>query len=175
MAVMKWNPLRELEEMSDRLDEIMARPRAGMLDDRAMEGRTLADWIPTVDASETDTEYTIHAELPGVEKKDVKVTVENGVLSVEGERRHEQAERGRTHHRVERTYGRFVRRFALPAEADERRVRAEYANGMLRLSCPKSERPKPRRIEVTAPGRSLLAQDGSSKGRRLVSRIVGHA
>lgn len=167
MAVMKWDPLRELEEMSDRLDEVMSRPRAGMFVDRAMEGMILADWIPTVDVSETETDYTIHAELPGVDKKDVTVTVEDGVLSIEGERKHEQVDRGRTHHRVERTYGRFVRRFALPAGADERRARAEYANGILRLSFPKAEMPKPRRIEVTAPERSLVTAKGSSQRRGL--------
>ncbi len=178
MAVTRWDPLRELEEMSGRLEQIMSRQGASRLEDRAMEGMPLADWIPTVDVSETDRGYSIHAELPGVERKDVKVTVENGVLSIEGERRHEQVERGRTHHRVERAYGRFVRSFPLAADANERRARAEYKNGLLHLHVPKTKTALPRRIEVTSPGGSVLIADGSSR-RRLFGgsggwgRVVG--
>ena len=148
MAVVRWDPLRELEQMADRLNRVMSRPEGGTLNGNGKEVMTVADWVPTVDISETEAEYAIQAELPGVKKDAVKVTVENGVLTIQGERRQEQAESGRKHHRIERSYGRFVRSFTLPDTVDEGKVRAEYADGMLHLHLPKSEKAKPKQIDV---------------------------
>jgi HSP20 family protein len=108
----------------------------------------IPDWIPTVDISETEAEYAIHAELPGVKKEAVKVTMENDVLTIQGERRQEQNASGRKHHRIERSYGRFARSFTLPDAVDAGKVKAEYVNGMLHLHLPKSEKAKPKQIEV---------------------------
>jgi HSP20 family protein len=168
MAVMRWDPLSELEDMSEKLDQVMRARRVGTLDDWMMQGMARADWIPTVDVSENETEFTVQAELPGVTRKDLKVTVENGVLTIEGERKHERNDRGQAHHRVERVYGRFVRSFTLPPRADDRRARGEYADGILRLHIPKIEASKPRRIEVMSPGRSIGVADGSSQGDAFV-------
>ena len=148
MAVVRWDPLRELEQMADRLNRVMSRPEGGTLSGNGKEVMTVADWVPSVDISETEAEYAIQAELPGVKKDAVKVTVENGVLTIQGERRQEQAESGRKHHRIERSYGRFVRSFTLPDTVDEGKVRAEYADGMLHLHLPKSEKAKPKQIDV---------------------------
>ena len=148
MAVVRWDPLRELEHMADRLNRVMSRQEGGTLNGNGKEVMTMADWVPTVDISETEAEYAIQAELPGVKKDAVKVTVENGVLTIQGERRQEQAEGGRKHHRIERSYGRFVRSFTLPDTVDEGKVRAEYADGMLHLYLPKAEKAKPKQIDV---------------------------
>ena len=148
MAVVRWDPLRELEQMADRLNRVMSRPEGGTLSGNGKEVMTVADWVPSVDISETEGEYAIQAELPGVKKDAVKVTVENGVLTIQGERRQEQAESGRKHHRIERSYGLFVRSFTLPDTVDEGKVRAEYADGMLHLHLPKSEKAKPKQIDV---------------------------
>jgi HSP20 family protein len=149
MAVVKWDPLRELEEMADRLNRVISRPETGTLSHNGQEAMAVPDWIPTVDISETEAEYAIHAELPGVKKEAVKVTMENGVLTIQGERTQEQTESGRRHHRIERAYGRFVRSFTVPDTVDAGKVRAAYADGMLHLHLPKSEKAKPKQIEVT--------------------------
>jgi HSP20 family protein len=148
MAVVRWDPLRELEQMADRLNRVISRPEGASVSGNGQEAMAVPDWVPIVDISETESEYSIHAELPGVKKDAVKVTVENGVLTIQGERRQEQMEGERRHHRVERMYGRFVRNFTLPDTVDAGKVRAEYADGMLHLHLPKSEKAKPKQIEV---------------------------
>jgi len=145
MTLVRWDPFRELESMSDRLNRVFARPT---LSTSGREALTVADWMPTVDISETDSEYLIKAELPEVKKEDVKVTVENGVLTLQGERRQEKEEKGKKYHRVERSYGSFVRSFTLPESVDESAVKAEYKDGMLNLHLPKTEKVKPKSIDV---------------------------
>lgn len=144
-ALMRWDPFRELEDMSDRLNRMIARPAVRT---NGKETLTVADWSPTVDISETDGEYLIKAELPEVKKDDVKVTLEDGILTIQGERRREKDEKTTKYHRVERSYGSFVRSFSLPDQVDENGVKAEYKDGMLNLRIPKSEKAKPRAIEV---------------------------
>lgn len=144
-TLMRWDPFRELEDMSDRLNRMFARPAVRT---NGKETLTVADWSPTVDISETDGEYLIKAELPEVKKDDVKVTLEDGILTIQGERRREKDEKTTKYHRVERSYGSFVRSFSLPDQVDENGVKAEYKDGMLNLRIPKSEKAKPRAIEV---------------------------
>ena len=145
MTLVRWDPFRELEDMSERLNRVFSRPS---LRTSGKENLTVADWMPTVDISETEGEYLIKAELPEVRKEDVKVTVENGVLTLQGERRQEKEEKGKRFHRVERSYGSFVRRFTLPESVDESSVKAEYKDGVLNLHLPKSEKVKPKAIDV---------------------------
>jgi len=146
MTLVRWDPFRELEEMSDRLNRMFSRPSIGTKNGK--EALTVADWTPTVDISETDGEYLIKAELPEVKKEDVKVTLEDGVLTLTGERRQEKEEKNTKYHRVERSYGSFVRSFSLPELVDETNVKAEYKDGVLSLHLPKSEKAKPRAIDV---------------------------
>lgn len=145
MSLVRWDPFRELEDMSERLNRMFARPA---LRHTGKETLTVADWMPVVDISENDGEYLIKAELPEVKKEDVKVTVEDGVLSIQGERRQEKEEKGKKYHRVERSYGSFVRSFTLPESVDETAVKAEYKDGVLNLHLPKSEKVKPKAIDV---------------------------
>ena len=144
-ALMRWDPFRELEEMSDRLNRIVARPATKT---NGKEALTVADWMPTVDISETAGEYVIQAELPEVKKDDVKVTLEEGVLTIQGQRRQEKDEKTTKYHRIERSYGTFVRSFSLPDQVNESGVKAEFKDGVLNLHIPKSEKTKPRAIEV---------------------------
>ena len=146
MTLVRWDPFRELEEMSDRLNRMFSRPSIGGKNGK--EALTVADWTPTVDISESNGEYLIKAELPEVKKEDVKVTLEEGVLTLTGERRQEKEEKNTKYHRVERSYGSFVRSFSLPELVDETKVKAEYKDGVLSLHLPKSEKAKPRAIEV---------------------------
>ncbi|MBX3303287.1 MAG: Hsp20/alpha crystallin family protein [Nitrospira sp.] len=146
MALVRWDPFRELEEVSDRLNRMFARPVT-----RATNGKEtmiVADWTPSVDISETESEYQIKAEIPDVKKEDVKVTLEDGVLTIQGERKYEKEEKGKKYHRIERSYGSFVRTFSLPDVIDDDKVQAEFKDGVLNLHLPKSEKAKPKAIEV---------------------------
>lgn len=146
MNLVRWDPLRELEDMSERLNRMFARPTSTRQNGK--EALTVADWIPQVDISEADQEYVITAELPGLRKEDVKITLEDGVLTVQGERKHEKEEKGTRYHRVERSYGSFVRSFTLPDVIEETNVAAEFKDGVLSIRLPKSEKAKPKAIEV---------------------------
>lgn len=146
MALVRWDPFRELEEVSDRLNRMFARPATRTTNGK--ETMIVADWVPSVDISETEAEYQIKAEIPDVKKEDVKVTVEDGVLTIQGDRKHEKEEKGKKYHRIERSYGSFVRTFSLPDVIDEDKVKAEFKDGVLNLSLPKSEKAKPKAIDV---------------------------
>lgn len=112
------------------------------------ENITVPDWAPLVDIVEDDREYLIKAELPEVQKEDVKVTVEGGTLTISGERKESREDKGRKFHRVERYYGRFERSFTVPDDADQSKVSAEFKDGMLRVHLAKSEKARPKQIEV---------------------------
>jgi HSP20 family protein len=112
-----WDPFRELEDMQHRLSSVLGR-QTHRRPDGDKESITVAEWAPVVDIIEDETEYLIKAELPEVKKEEIKVTVENGVLGLSGERKLEKEEKDRKHHRIERAYGSFGRSFALPEDAD---------------------------------------------------------
>ena len=109
---------------------------------------TVADWSPEVDISEDDRGYLLKADLPEMKKDDVRVTVEDGVLSVSGERRGEKEDPKRKFHRVERSFGNFRRSFTLPEDADSTKVTAEFRDGVLKVHLPTTARPKSKAIEV---------------------------
>lgn len=141
-----WNPFKEFDDMEKRLSTYLGRPAL-----RAEEGKeamTVADWSPRVDITEDDKEYVIKADLPEVKKEDIKLTVQDNVMSISGERKYEKEEKGKKYHRVERLYGSFMRSFTLPDDADGSKVRAEYKDGVLNAHLPKSEKAKPKSIEV---------------------------
>ena len=147
MNLVKWDPFREMEDVVDRFNRILSS-RSTLPGDAGKEIMTTADWAPVVDISETNDEYLIKAELPGIEKKDIKVTINEGVLTMHGERKQEKEEKGKRFHRIERSYGSFVRTFSIPDDVDETRVKAEHKDGMMYLHMPKSEKAKPKSIEV---------------------------
>jgi HSP20 family protein len=142
-----WDPFRELEEMQKRWASLFDRQM--LLPDGGKEEQfSLTEWTPAVDIAEDDKEYTIKAELPGINKEDVKVTVENGVLSISGERKSEKEEKDKKYHRIERTYGSFVRTFTLPEGTAGDKMNAEFKDGVLKLHLPKDEKAKPKTVEV---------------------------
>ena len=142
MALVKWDPWREIDDMFDRYT------RAGLARGGSQQIARAGDWAPRVDIVETDTAFVIKAEAPEVKKEDVKVTVDNGVLTVAGERKQEKEEKGKTFHRIERQYGSFTRSFTLPDNVDEANIKATFKDGMLSLEIPKTEAVKPKAIEV---------------------------
>ncbi len=134
MALLTWKPMRELEH-------VMARQLRSMGLSRGQTAELFADgeWIPSVDIAENDQAYVIQVELPGVRKQDVKVCVDNGVLQVSGERSREQESRGWRYHRLERSTGRYLRSFTLPARVDPAQLHAHFADGLLEISLPKGD------------------------------------
>jgi len=147
MNLVKWDPLVELADVSKHLDRIFRRfPTRADSDEEAL---TLADWTPTVDITETDAAYLIKGEIPGVDKADVKVTIENGMITMRGERKQEKEEKGKKYHRIERSYGSFMRSFRVPDDVDEAEVKAEFKDGMINVTLPKSGKAKAKLINVS--------------------------
>ncbi len=109
---------------------------------------TVAARTPSVDITEDEKEYLVKADLPEVKKEDVKITVENGVLTITGERKFEKEEKDKKYHRVERSHGNFLRSFTLPDGADASKVNAEFKDGVLKVHLPKSDKAKPKAVEV---------------------------
>lgn len=145
--ITRWNPVSEFEDMMNRYNRMFGLTRAN----GEREGKDLfsrSDWAPAVDIKETGEAFTIEAELPGMKKEDVKVTVDDGVLSIQGERKHEEETEDKKHHRIERVYGSFLRRFTLPENVDENSIKASFEDGVLTLNLKKAEPKEPRAIEV---------------------------
>ncbi len=141
----RWNPLNEFEDLINRYNKALGHSRA---DEGNKDLFRRSDWAPVVDIKETEKAYTIEAELPGMDKKDVKVTVQDGVLSITGERKHEEETKDKKLHRVERYYGSFLRRFTLPDNIDSENVNASFKDGLLTLSLNKVEPKEPKAIEI---------------------------
>jgi HSP20 family protein len=123
----------------------LAPARAG---NGGRESMTVTEWAPSVDIIEDSKEWLVKADLPEVKKEDVKVTVENGVLSITGERKIEKEEKDKKYHRIERSYGSFFRSFSLPDGADGSKVSADFKDGVLKVHLPKSEKAAPKSVEV---------------------------
>jgi HSP20 family protein len=143
MNLIRWDPFRELGGLHTRLNRLLGETPA-RFDDEGL----LTTWAPPVDIQETEQEYVVKADLPDTKKDDVKVELNNGVLTVKGERKQEKEEKGKQFHRIERAYGEFVRRFVLPTEVDGTKVVADFKDGVLTVHLPKTAAVKPQAIEV---------------------------
>lgn len=145
MTLVNWKPFREFDDVFERYSQLFNRslPVAGK-----GESADVVQWRPAANISETDKEYLIKAELPEVDKKDVEVTVHDGVITIRGERRFERTDDTEKQHRVESFYGTFARSFSLPADADESKIIAESKDGVLKVRIPKTQVLKPRPIEI---------------------------
>ena len=143
----RWNPVTELEDLLDRYTRQFGVTRSnGERESKDLFRRS--DWAPSVDIKETPEAFLIEAELPGLNKEDVKVTVHDGVLSIQGERRKNEESSDEKHHRVERFYGSFLRRFTLPDNVSDDAIQASFKDGVLHLTLTKSEPAQPKAIEV---------------------------
>jgi HSP20 family protein len=143
----RWSPFKEIEEMEKRLSNLLGRSPATSSGDKK-EAITVTEWSPLVDISEDEKEYLIKAEIPEMKKEDIKLNVHEDVLTITGERKYEKEEKTKKYHRVERSYGSFMRSFTLPEDADGSKIAAEYKDGLLKVHLPKSEKAKPKAIEV---------------------------
>jgi HSP20 family protein len=137
-----WNPLNDLLRFEGGLSRWFD-------DDLFASGPAQSSgWLPRVDVKETDKEYVLSVELPGVSPKDVSIEVKDGVLTISGEKKLEKEEKKDRYHRVERCYGSFSRSFSLSQEVDETKIDAAHKDGVLVLTLPKKEEVKPRKIEI---------------------------
>ncbi|HWP41686.1 MAG TPA: Hsp20/alpha crystallin family protein [Blastocatellia bacterium] len=131
--LMTADPFRSLQQRINRLFEETFGPMAFP----GQESLSIAAWSPRCDIFESDNEIVIKAELPGVKKEDVKVNIENNMLTIQGERKFEEETKQENYHRIERSYGQFMRSFMLPAYVDAGKVSAEFKDGLLRVTLPK--------------------------------------
>src|SRR5207248_4807992 len=140
MSVTHTDPLSNMRMFEDAFSRLLSEPRTGR------------PWSPPVDIFETENELVLKADLPDVELKDIEVRVENQTLTIRGERKFEQDQNANGYHRIERSYGSFVRSFAVPSTVDTEKVNAVYKNGVLSISLPKKEAAKPRQVKVEVQG-----------------------
>jgi len=145
MSLVRWEPFGTFDDIFNRMPALLGRwPRT------SLEGTARMDWSPTVDISETAQEYLLRAELPAVQKEDVRVTFDDGMITIAGERKQQQEHKDEKFHRVESFYGSFSRSFTLPDAIDEAGIRAETKDGVLTVHVPKSkvEAKKPTQIKI---------------------------
>lgn len=139
MTLVKYNPYRSLGNLADTVDRFFGN----------YDSVHSNDWIPAVDITETENEFRFVAEVPGLSKKDIKLSLENNVLMISGEKKNEIKQEGREYHRVERSYGKFERSFRLPRDVKSEQINAKYDNGLLTVTVPKAEEAKPREISIS--------------------------
>ncbi|MBX3703908.1 MAG: Hsp20/alpha crystallin family protein [Steroidobacteraceae bacterium] len=148
MTLIRWEPFRELDDLFARYSPFFGRVPGGRMPAAAGDQSEAAVWTPAANISETENEYLIKAELPEVRKEDVKVTVDEGVITISGERRHELEHKDEKVHRIESFYGNFTRSFRLPENADVAGIEAESRNGILKVRVPKTPAARARTVEV---------------------------
>lgn len=145
----RWDPFQELQTWSDRMNRLLGQ-----------EGRTAArrdeenfvagSWVPPVDIVEGKDKIELKVELPGFKEDQVQLTVEDGLLTIRGERKFESEDKEENYHRIERSYGTFVRSFTLPRTVDQNRIQANFADGILAIEMSKREETKPKQIPIKA-------------------------
>jgi HSP20 family protein len=149
MSITRYDPFRDLRALQDEVNRLFS---SGVSRGFGDEGIARGAWAPNVDIYENKDQIVLEAELPGMNREDFELTVENNVLTLRGERRFEKRDEGDNYHRVERAYGQFSRSFTLPQTVSAENAAAEYQNGVLRVVLQKREEVKARRIEIAGEG-----------------------
>ncbi|HKZ74272.1 MAG TPA: Hsp20/alpha crystallin family protein [Steroidobacteraceae bacterium] len=148
MSLIRWEPLGAMDDVFAR----MLPATLGRWPRFTLEGNggKVVEWTPSADISETEAEYVIRAELPAVKKEDVKVTFDDGTLTIQGERKQQKEDKSEKYHRIESFYGSFARRFSLPDNVKADAIRCESKDGVLTVHVPKAEptKSKPTQIKV---------------------------
>jgi HSP20 family protein len=139
-----WKPF-EFEKMRKEMDRLWDSFLEGRPGRRAREEET---WVPSLDFSETKTDMVVKAELPGIDPKDIDISLNEGILTIKGEKRQEKEEKEEGYHLVERSYGSFTRSIRLPREVQNEKINASYKNGVLKITLPKSEEAKKKEIKI---------------------------
>jgi HSP20 family protein len=157
MALVRWDPMRELDSLQGDMNRLFDRFFEG---GRAANGTTGRRWIPAMDLVETDDHLVLRGDLPGMTEADVDIEIKDNVLTVSGERRAEHEDRGEGYHRVERAFGSFSRSLALPQGVDAETIEAKFENGVLEVLVPKPKEAKPTRVQI---GKATVEGTGEEK------------
>ena len=146
MSTIKYNPFNELRSLQGEMNRIFNSNFPTRFGDEDMAS---GGWSPSVDIYESEGEIVLEAELPGMKREDFELSIENNVITLKGERSFEKKKEGDNYHRVERAYGSFTRSFSLPRSVSAENTTADFKNGILRVSLPKEEEAKARKIEIS--------------------------
>jgi HSP20 family protein len=146
MTLIRWRPMRQMENIQDEVNRVFDSFFSTPMRRR---GEDMGAWLPDVDIVEDKDRIDVQVDLPGMEKDDIKVSVEDNILTIKGERKSFKEEKDKTYHQVERTYGKFTRSFSLPSTVDGSKIKANYKNGVLKIELPKTEAVKPKEIPVS--------------------------
>jgi HSP20 family protein len=170
MSIVRYDPFRDLRSLQDEVNRLFSTNLSRAFGD---EGIARGAWMPNVDIYENKDQIVLEAELPGMNREDFDLSIENNIITLRGERRFEKKDESDNYHRVERAYGTFTRSFTLPQTVSAEGANAEYKNGVLRVTLPKREEVKARRIEVKgeteeARGRTIeaKAESGGATGEK---------
>ncbi len=139
-----WRPFRELERMRREMDRIWD----SFFERRPVRAEEEAEWLPTLDVSETKDNYVVKAELPGIDPKDIDISLMNDILTIKGEKKQEKEEKEENYHLIERTYGSFTRGIRLPGQVQSDKINASFKNGVLKVTLPKTEEAKKKEIKI---------------------------
>ena len=143
MAITRWDPFREVVALQNRMNSLF-----GNMNNETESALTTANFVPAVDVYEDDKKVVLKLEVPGIDEKDLDVSVENHTLTVKGERKFEKEEKEENFHRIERRYGSFYRAFSLPTTVDTENIAAKYDAGVLKLELTKKPEAQPKQIKV---------------------------
>ena len=146
MALIRWDPFREMSSLQERMNRLMSdfRTRSSWSEEEMAQGA----WVPSVDIYETKESIVLNVELPGVSKEDMSLEVKDNTLTIKGEKKLEKDVKEENYHRMERTYGSFMRMFTLPNTVQQEKVKAKFRDGVLEIMIPKAEEAKPKQIKV---------------------------
>jgi HSP20 family protein len=135
----RWEPFRDLATFRQKFNHLFDSSNETFLADH---------WAPTTDVTETEKAIIVSAELPGMKQEDVSIELENGILNISGERKLDEEKKGRNFHRIERSYGKFMRAISLPPNVDTEKISASFDNGLLEVEIPKNEEARPKKIAL---------------------------
>ncbi len=147
MNIIRWTPFRDLVTR-EKMNRIFEDTFTSQGEEKDMAA---SNWTPSVDIHENESELVLSAEVPGIEDKDIEIEIENNTLSIKGERKIEKETKEENYHRIERSYGSFYRSFTLPTNVNQDNIKAEYDNGVLRISLPKKPELKSKKVKVLNP------------------------
>jgi len=166
MSIVRYDPFRDLRSLQEEVNRLFTGNMARSFDE---EGIARGSWSPSVDIYENKDQIVLEAELPGMKREDFDLSVENNTITLRGERHFEKKDETDNYHRVERAYGSFTRSFTLPNTVTAEGATAEYTNGVLRVTLPKREDTKARRIEIKTNGaepKTIEAKAETSKSAK---------
>jgi HSP20 family protein len=163
MALIRWEPARELSTLQQEVNRLFGS-FFDTPEGNGGGGAQARRWIPAMDLVEEDGEYVLHADLPGVDEKDVKVELEDSVLTISGERSSEHEQRKHGYHRIERASGSFRRSLTVPEGVDAESIKAHFEKGVLTVRIPKPEQPQPRRVQINVGERAPVIEGSTGEG-----------